>query len=452
MRQTFFSTILFTTMLFNSLFLVAQDTKDDGDQRQKRLDTIMYGLEDELIGLLTTLIQEENSEFSDEIYAEFQKTKSSGIRDKAISYFTQVKDARLTDYCLEALADITPIRRSTGLLILKYIEALKITAAIPPLIELIENENEDYLEASITTLGKIGSNEEALFLTSFFDRTLTVPVKQSLVRALGELQAVETWDKLSEIAQDENENSFMRAVAIEAIGNMKKQESITPLIALFEDTDPRIRVASLKGLSNFTQDESTKIIIAGFKDNHLSVRSEAASMALKLKLKSAVPSLLYRAKNDTDTNLRYKCYEALAAIGSKDGIDLLISVVENKRTNETNRAKAATFLLQYSFSSGIEAVKSAARESLENERLKNLRYALGKEFAKYENASLADICSEYLAHKDPLTVGTGLDMYAKNRFPSVRSAVETIADAEKTSGIKKKAQSILGKKTETNAE
>ncbi|MGL4986594.1 MAG: HEAT repeat domain-containing protein [Treponemataceae bacterium] len=424
----------------------AQDKKEENDEYKKRLDTITYGLEDEVVRLLTTLISEKNNDFSNEIYTEFQGTKNAAIREKAIEYFTQIKDDRLTDYSLNLLEDMTDVRRSTGILILKYIQELKITAAIPFLITLIENENEDYLDISINVLGKIGSSEEAVFLTEFFNRTLTTPTKQAVVRSLGELQAVETWEKLKEIAQDENENSFMRAVAIEALGDMKKNESIEVLVSLFEDGDPRIRSASVKGLSNFNETQATDIIVAGFKDNHVSVRFESVSASFKLKLESAVPSLLYRAKNDTDTNLRYKCYEALAAIGAKDGVDHLISIVENKRTNETNRAKAAMYLLQYNFQQSIEAVKTAARETLENERLKNLRYALGKEFAKYENATLADICSEYLAHKDPLTVGTGLDIYAKNHFPSVTSSVQTLANEEKTSGLKTKAKAILDKK------
>ena len=60
-----------------------------------------------------------------------------------------------------------------------------------------------------------------------------------------------------------------------------------------------------------------------------------------------------------------------------------------------------------------------------------------------ENSAFADICREYLASTDVATVGTGLDIYERNRFPSVRQEVEAIANAEKNSSNKTKAKKIL---------
>ena len=56
-----------------------------------------------------------------------------------------------------------------------------------------------------------------------------------------------------------------------------------------------------------------------------------------------------------------------------------------------------------------------------------MRYALGKEFAKYDNGSFAEICGEYLNSADVATQGTGLDMWAKGRYSSCRAKVEEIA-------------------------
>ena len=58
---------------------------------------------------------------------------------------------------------------------------------------------------------------------------------------------------------------------------------------------------------------------------------------------------------------------------------------------------------------------------------KDLRYALGKEFAKYDRGEFAEICSEYLNSTDVATQGTGLDMWAKGRYSSCRAKVEEIA-------------------------
>ena len=51
------------------------------------------------------------------------------------------------------------------------------------------------------------------------------------MKVLGKLQALSTWEKLCEICQDEEENSFVRMYAAEAIGNMKLPDSIPILVA-----------------------------------------------------------------------------------------------------------------------------------------------------------------------------------------------------------------------------
>ena len=70
--------------------------------------------------------------------------------------------------------------------------------------------------------------------------------------------------------------------------------------------------------------------------------------------------------------------------------------------------------------------------------MKNLRYTLGKEFAKYGRPEYEDICSKYLDSKDVATQGTGLDIFAKGKYSSCRSKVEEIAKEEDSTGDSKK--------------
>ena len=68
---------------------------------------------------------------------------------------------------------------------------------------------------------------------------------------------------------------------------------------------------------------------------------------------------------------------------------------------------------------------------------------LGKVFAGMDNPALADVCKEFLVSKDVATVGTGLDIYARNKFPSVTQEVQAIADSETASPNRTKARKIL---------
>lgn len=120
----------------------------------------------------------------------------------------------------------------------------------------------------------------------------------------------------------------------------------------------------------------------------------------------------------------------IADLNTSDGNDYLISVLKDKKIGDATKAKVSAALLEYNHA-GTKEVIELARSALKSDIQKNLRYALGKEFAKYDRSEFADICAEYIASDDVATQGTGLDIWAKGRYSSVKAAVEEIAkDAE----------------------
>ena len=108
----------------------------------------------------------------------------------------------------------------------------------------------------------------------------------------------------------------------------------------------------------------------------------------------------------------------------------MLSVIKDKRAGDNTKAKIASALMVNNYA-GNDEIIALAEECLKNEARKSLRYSLGKEFAKYGRPEYEKICAEYIAHKEVSTQGTGLDIFAKGRYASVRPAVEEIAkDAE----------------------
>ena len=99
--------------------------------------------------------------------------------------------------------------------------------------------------------------------------------------------------------------------------------------------------------------------------------------------------------------------------------------------------------IKYNTPGGVEAVVELAEKSLADDKKKALRYALGKEFAKYENAKFETVCAAYIKSADVATKATGLDIYKKNRFTSVLPLVQSIAEEEKPSSIRSKAKALL---------
>lgn len=421
----------------------------DPEAREKNPDIIKYGLETDISDLLETMTKNKDVRFADNVYDLFEETKSDTIREKSLRYFKAIEDPCVEDFAVEILDDPYDEKKSVVDACFSYIQTVKTLEAIPACKKLLESEAEEYFISSIETLGKIGGAGEAVYLSKYLDDgDLSLPERQALVRALGNLHADETYETLVDLAENEDENSFIRSYSAEAIGEMKNPDAVEVLVNLFESDDPNLRASVIKGLSNFENNEKAgKTIIQGVKDSHQKVRNESISAVKKLNITEADDYLIYRAKNDKESSVKKSCYETLAALGTSKGDEYLLSELKNKKTGDNTKLEISKALLANG--KGSKEVASLAEETVDDNRRKQLRYALGKEMAKYQNSDFADVCLKYIQSKDNATTGTGLDIYAKGRYSSCDSVVKDLADkadlnAKTKNQMAIKAAKILG--------
>ncbi len=424
------------------------------DNREKNTETLKFGMESDILDLLDELIKNEDVRFVNEVYDLFQETKSFVVREKILSFFTNIEDPCLEDFAIIVINDPYDEKLSTVNAVFRYIQTIKTKVAIPAILTLIENESEEYFNGALTTLGSIGGPEEAVYLTGFLDREdLTVAQKQQLVKVLGQIKAVETYDKLVEMAEDNEENAFIRMYSAEAIGSMGKEEAVEVLVNLYEDTDPKIREYVIRGLKNYKDNEvAEKIMLQATRDNHYKVRLEAIEAIKMNEIKSAVPYLIYRAKNDPENVVKKSAWPVIASLNTNEGNEFLVNQIKDKKIPDNTKSIVAKSLLEYN-NVGSEEIIELAKETLKDDKRKPLRYALGKEFAKYKRDEYADLCVLYIANKDVATQGTGLDIYAKGRYASAESEIEKLIltaakDTKKRNVNAIKAEKILGKEND----
>lgn len=421
------------------------------DTKKENSETLKYGMEEDIIKLLDKLVKNEDVRFVDDVYDLFQDTKNTTVREKILEYFTKLKDPCLEDYAVMILNDPYDEKNSTVSAVFNYIQAVKTQDAIPAVLTLLENEEENYFNNALTTIGEIGGPEEAVYLTEYLEREdLVLGQRQQLVKVLGKIKAVETYDSLVELAQDEDENTFVRMYSAEAIGAMQKEEAVEVLTKLYEDNDPKLRSYVIKGLAYFPDNKAAvKTLLEAIRDSHVSVRLEAIEACRKNNIKEAVPFMIYRLEKDKEDSVKKKCYPAIAELNTDEGNEYLIKQITDKKVADTPKSRIASALLEFNHT-GTDEIIALARETLQDDRRKPLRYALGKEFAKYKRSEFAQICNEYLDSKDTATQGTGLDIYAKGRYPEVTKHVQSIVldDANNSKGRKnanaQKAARILG--------
>ena len=423
----------------------AAEKDETPEDEENNRNTIRYGLPSEISTLLDTLLKNEDPRFTEEIYDLFQSTKSSAIKEKVLKYFTKAEDPCLEDYAVDLLNDPYDETSAVVKATFQYVSAVKTTAAIPAVITLVESENDNFFNDAIATLGDIGGPEEAMFLVEYLERDdLSDAQRQTLMRNCGKMHAVETWDKLVDILDNDDENTFVRMYAAESLGLMEVEKSVPILVSHFDATDPNLRQYVIKGLSHFPDVvEAKATIIQGIRDEHWRVRQEAIRTVKDKDIKDAVPYLIYRAKNDAEKVIKEDSYASIAALNTDEGNDFLIEQLQDKKVADGTKKKIVEVLLKEDHAGEKEIIELAKTVATDDKR-KDLRYAIAKEMVKNYKSSYDEVAGLYLQSKDATTISLGLDMYKQKKSSSLESYVNTIANEKKNSSNKTRAQKLLG--------
>ena len=428
--------------------------KDETPQdEENNRNTIRYGLPSEISTLLDTLLKNDDPRFTEEIYDLFQVTKNSTIKEKVLKYFTKAEDPCLEDYAVDLLNDPYDESNAVVKATFQYVSAVKTTAAIPAVITLVESENENYFNDAIATLGDIGGPEEAMFLVEYLERDdLSDAQRQTLMRNCGKMHAVETWDKLVDILNNDDENAFVRMYAAESLGLMEVEKSVPVLVEHFDETDPNLRQYVIKGLSHFPDVvEAKATIIQGIRDEHWRVRQEAIRTVKECDIKDAIPYLIYRAKNDSEKVIKEDSYTSIAALNTDEGNDFLIAQLQDKKVADGTKKKIVEVLLKEDHAGENEVIELAKSVATDDKR-KDLRYAIAKEMVKNYKSSYDEVAALYLQSKDSTTISLGLDMYKQKKSSSLEAYVNTIANEKKSSSNKTRAQKLLGIEEEESSD
>lgn len=433
-------------ILFYHAFAIAEQTDEE-----KRRDVLRYGLEPEVVELVQNMQDANDSGYTSELKDLFLKTKSIPVRIRILSLFSAQKNDALKEYSLSLLTDPYDAQKEIVVQVLDYVANLDFKEAAPSVRKILENDNKDFRDNAIKTLGKIGSAEDALYLVNYMDSEISgdekqrLIIRQNIMAALVDMKAVEIKDKITEIAKNADENVMIRASAITAIGKMGNSDDVPLLSSMYESTDPILRTAAISGLAGINTPDSVAVILESFKDSYYKVRLEALSASDKQNLTEAIPYILYRAKTDPVDQVKMKAFEVLAKFNDSDSRKWLSSLVSDEKAPDNIRVKAAAVLAENCFDYVFPDLEKAAMLSLADDKKTTLRYGLGKILAKTESSKTEAIAAAFLASKDTLTKSIGLDLYVKNKYASLGKTVEGIAADEKLGALQRRAKKILGK-------
>ena len=431
----------------------AKKKDTSNEEFEEKSLTLSFGTPSEISAVVDEVVEADDPRYTNALYDLFQVTVSTDVKEKILGYFAHLEDPCLEDYAVEILDDPYDTPLTLVQKCMTYVSDVHCKAASPALVKLIDAEEEKYFNGALSALGKTGGPKEALYLAKYLKRDdLETPQRQALMRTLGQMCAVETFDQLVEICKDEDENGFVRMYAAEAIGNMKKTDAIPVLCDLYEKGDPNMREYCIKGLMNFPESEKAVFtIMQGIRDDHVKVRLQSVKAAKEMKLKNSVDFLIYRAKNDKENAVKKECYPAIAELDTKKGNEFLVEILTDKKAPDSTKLMASEAVLKSDLRTGLDEIAKLAKETVNDDKRKSLRYGLGKVIPKYPKPVFAEVCSMYIQSKDAQTAALGIDMYKAGRYETAVSALKQLAeDKTRNSTNRKRARKLLGMEEETS--
>ncbi len=422
--------------------LAAPGIVADETESERRLATLRYGIEGQVVELIAALKAGKDTEFKAEILAILEATTSQKIREAALDYFGALllSDAVDAAAALVRLRDSTP--DATVAAAFSYLIALKSPAALPEAGKIVADGEKKYLVAAIKMMGAAGSAADASVLVSTYEGDSTPSVRQEILLALGRMKAAGSWDLLAKVAADPESGKVERMYACASLGELADPRGIPVLVAASGTDDPNIRAYAISALRKFGEPEAAAAIIQGLRDPHVIPRTAATKAAGELRLAEAVPFLEYKVKYDPEKTVREAAMDALGEIGGEKALGPLIAFLEDGKNAAAYRAKAFVVLAAVAGGSILaraEAVFAAAQA----EKDRAFFTAMARAVIALDRPGASRFVGFILADKDYAVRLGGIAWAERNGAREHLGAIEAMSLSDPVESVKKRALAAL---------
>jgi HEAT repeat protein len=418
---------------------------------ERRMDTIRYGTEAEIVGLIQTL-KNENADYLDDALADLVRTtRNRNILSGVFSFFGDRAKGGLEDRALQSIENRGEEANETVLAAVDYLGKVKAARAVPSLESLLDSDEQRFINAGIRALGRAaggGGEEEkdeaAEYLIDFYtNRDPGSENRREIIAALGETGSQKSGTFLADIAGNEDEQAALRMASLEALAKLGDGGGLEAVLKAAASTDPNVRASAVGALGPFSDPSVDAAILEAFRDAYYRTRIAAARAAGERKFGEAAPYLRYRAEQDEVPAVKDEAIRAMGAIGNEASVNALEALFGERKNADRVRILAAEMLLR------CDADRYAARVILELDEAKAKRQTpLYNGFLRVlggaKTRKLEDLARRFFLAGDVVEKSYALDMSANNGLTALIEEVRKLTD-EKNGSLAGKARGVLEK-------
>lgn len=407
------------------------------DESSRRLSTLRYGIESQVMELLSTLQTEKNTEYRQQLVNILDASTSPKLRAAILEYFGSLAlsdaESRAADFVMkrDEYAD------SLVAAAFSYLTAIKSPMALKDAAEILKQNETRYLEAAIKMIGAVGSDDLVESLRSTYESDgASQSIKEAVVLALGTMKAATSFEFLSTVATAEDSAKTLRMYACTALGNLGDRRGVAILVKASISNDPNVRASALTALGTFDVAEARSAILEGLRDANVIPRLAACKAAGIPGNAAAIPYLEYKASFDPERAVRAASLAALAKVGGGAVDSFLVDYLGDAKNDMQYRAAAFSGLIANDAGGDkLRALFTAAQEDKD----RSLFTALARATVAVDAPGARAFVLLLLADKD-FSVRLGAIAWAeRNKDASMLGPIQALADSDSNDAVKRRA-------------
>ncbi|PKL25382.1 MAG: hypothetical protein CVV47_04815 [Spirochaetae bacterium HGW-Spirochaetae-3] len=409
----------------------------------KRADTIRYGIETQVIELLSTLKAEKSDEFKKEILEAFDASSSPKLKSAIFDYLGALKLADGEARAAEAIKSRDSNADDFVSSAFSYLATIESEAAIDEAVEILSSDEKRYLQAAIKAIGVSGSDAEAEALQKAYEAEgVEQATKEAIVLALGKMRSVASFDLLASIASSDESSKAIRMYACTALGDLGEERAVAVLAGASVSNDPNVRAAAVAALGNYATEAARSAVREGLRDAHVLPRIAAAKAAGRSRDGDSVPFLEYKASYDPEKAVREASIEALAEIGGGRVDEYLTAFMADSRNSTQYRSVALGAIVA---KGGIEARAKALAAFVvaQAEKDRTLYTAFARAAMSVDDQNASPFAEVLLGDKE-FSMRLGAIAWAeRNRALSLKGTLQALSETDSNDAVKKRAARAL---------
>lgn len=273
--------------------------------------------------------------------------------------------------------------------------------AITPLIEILQDEEAD-LELRWFAIRVLGGFHHPIIITTLLDFLKTAEDAELSAMAAATLSsvgdgAIEALSSLLLVPES-------RLLATKALAQIRRPQTIVPLLSVVHDSDAAVRATAIEALSSFHDPRIYAILIEALKDLAATVRKEAviglglqADVGQELDLINQLKPLLY----DFNLEVCQQAAIALGRLGTEAAVQALFEVLQSSATPLPLQLELIRVLGWVETTASLDCLQQALKISTVDTALEIVR-VLGRLAQSNLKAKAAQILMDLLNSQHPV--------------------------------------------------